>query len=186
VKSKLGSVLLCVIALVTTSWHRPDEANARNATLSLQKTMTIEENERKNEAAIRELVDGFVSAIRVKDINGVMSVFAPEVVSFDLGPPLQHGGGQAFRKRWQELFQSYQSSVDYEVRDLSITAGDDVAFSHSLNRVSGTMKNGQKIDRWLRWTACYRKTNGKWLIAHEQVSVPADVRNGKAMLDLKP
>jgi ketosteroid isomerase-like protein len=48
------------------------------------------------------------------------------------------------------------------------------------------MKNGQKTDRWLRWTACYHKTNGKWLIVHEQVSVPVDVRNGKAMLDLKP
>ena len=58
--------------------------------------------------------------------------------------------------------------------------------ANSLNRLSGTMKNGQKNDRWLRWTACYRKTNGKWLIVHEHVSVPADVRNGKAMLDLKP
>jgi ketosteroid isomerase-like protein len=61
-----------------------------------------------------------------------------------------------------------------------------VAFSHSLNKVGGTMKNGQKSDRWLRWTACYRKTNGKWLIVHEHVSVPADVRSGKAVLDLKP
>jgi ketosteroid isomerase-like protein len=48
------------------------------------------------------------------------------------------------------------------------------------------MKNGRKTDRWLRWTACYRKTNGKWLIVHEQVSVPVDVGNGKAMLDLQP
>jgi uncharacterized protein (TIGR02246 family) len=148
--------------------------------------MTIEENRTKNEAAIRELIDGFVKAIRAKDIDGVISVFAPEIVSFDLGPPLQHGGGETFMKRWQELFESYQNPIHYEVRDLSIAAGDDVAFSHSLNRVSGTMKNGQKTDRWLRWTACYRETNGKWLIVHEQVSVPVDLENGKAMLDLKP
>jgi uncharacterized protein (TIGR02246 family) len=148
--------------------------------------MTIEGNKTKNEAAIRELIDVFVKAIRAKDINGVMSVFAPEVVSFDLGPPLQHGGGETFVKRWQELFESYQNPLDYEVRHLSITADDDVASSHSLNRVSGTMKNGQKSDRWLRWTACYRKTNGKWLIVHEHVSVPVDLGNGKAMLDLKP
>jgi ketosteroid isomerase-like protein len=38
-------------------------------------------------------------------------------------------------KRWQALFESYQNPIDYEVRDLSITAGDDVAFSHSLNRM---------------------------------------------------
>jgi uncharacterized protein (TIGR02246 family) len=185
-KAKLGTVLLCVIASLTAYSLRPDEANARNAALSPQKAMTIEEDKTKNEAAIRELINGFVTAIRVKDINGVMSVFDPEVVSFDLGPPLQHGGGETFRKRWQELFELYESSIDYEVRDLSITAGDDVAFSHSLNRVSGTMKDGRKSDRWLRWTACYRRTNDKWLIVHEHVSVPADVRNGKAMLDLKP
>jgi ketosteroid isomerase-like protein len=89
-------------------------------------------------------------------------------------------------KRWQELFESYPNAIDYEVRDLRITVGGDVAFSHSLNRVSGTLKNGKKSDRWLRWTACYRKTNGRWLIVHEQVSVPVDVRNGKAILDLRP
>lgn len=48
------------------------------------------------------------------------------------------------------------------------------------------MKNDRKIDRWLRWTACYRKTNGKWLIGHEHVSVPADMGSGKAILDLEP
>jgi ketosteroid isomerase-like protein len=132
------------------------------------------------------LIDGFVKAIPAKDIDGVMSVFAPEVISFELGPPLQHGGGATFMKRWIELFESYPGSIDYEVRDLSVTAADDVAFSHSLNRISGMMKNGKKTDRWLRWTACYRKTNGKWLIVHEQVSVPVDLRSGKEVLGLKP
>jgi ketosteroid isomerase-like protein len=93
---------------------------------------------------------------------------------------------QSFVKRWQELFESYQGPIDYKARERSITVGDDIAFSHSLNRVSGTMQNGQKSDRWLRWTACYRKTNGRWLIVHEHVSVPADLRSGKAVLDLKP
>jgi len=68
--------------------------------------MTVKENRARNDAAIRELIDGFVKAIRAKDINGVISVFAPEVVSFDLGPPLQHGGGETFMKRWLELFES--------------------------------------------------------------------------------
>ena len=148
--------------------------------------MSIEEDKTKNEAAIRDLIEGFVKAFRHKDMNGVMSVFAPEVVSFDLGPPLQHGGGETFITRWQELFESYQGLIDYEVHDLSITAGDDVAYSHSLNRAGGTLKNGRKTHRWLRWTACYRKTNGKWLIVHEHVSVPADLKNGKAILDLEP
>jgi uncharacterized protein (TIGR02246 family) len=148
--------------------------------------MTIDNDRTNEEAAVRELVDHFVQAIRAKDIHGVMSVFAPEIVSFDLGPPLQHGGGETFTKRWQELFESYQGAIDYEVHGLKITAADDLAFSHSLNMMSGTLQNGHKTGRWLRWTACYRKKNGRWLIAHEQVSVPVDVRSEKAMLDLKP
>ena len=91
----------------------------------------------------------------------------------------------AFVTHWQEFFGSYQS-LDVEFPDVSITAGDDVAFSHCLHRVKGTLKNGQQTDWWLRWTAGYRKTNGKWLIVHEQVSVPIDLKSGKAMLDLKP
>lgn len=148
--------------------------------------MTIDQCSSEDEAAIRELIGSFVRAIRAKDLDGVMSVFAPEVVSFDLGPPLQHGGGESFRKRWQELFEAYESPIDYEVRDLRVTIGDDVAFSHSLNRVGGTLKNRQKSERWLRWTACYRAANNKWSIVHEQVSVPVDVRSGRAVLDLSP
>jgi uncharacterized protein (TIGR02246 family) len=185
VKSKFG-IWLGIVALVTAPSGRSDAAETRKANPAAQNSMMIEENARKNEAAIRDLIDGFVKAIRAKDINGVMSVFAPEVVSFDLGPPLQHGGGEPFLKRWHELFASYQGPIEYEARDLSVTAGDDVAFSHSLNRIGGTMKDGQKSERWLRWTACYRRSNGRWLIVHEQVSVPVDVRNGKAVLDLKP
>jgi ketosteroid isomerase-like protein len=67
---------------------RPNDANARDATPSPQNPMATRT---KSEAAMRELIDGFVKAIRAKDIDGIMSVFAPEVISFDLGPPLQHG-----------------------------------------------------------------------------------------------
>ena len=142
---------------------------------------------RKNDShAIRQLVDGLVDAIRRKDIDGVMSVFSPDVVSFDLGPPLQHGGGETFMRRWRELFDSYQGPIDYEVRGLRISAGDDVAFSYSLNRISGTMKNREQSERWVRWTAGYRKTNGAWLIVHEQVSVPVDIKSGRAVLNLQP
>jgi SnoaL-like domain len=126
VKFKLGSVFLCIIALVTAYVCRPNDANARDATPSPQNPMATRT---KSKAAIRELIDGFVKAIRAKDIDGVMSVFAPEVISFDLGPPLQHGGGETFKKRGQELFEPFRGPIDYEVRDLSITAGDDVAFS---------------------------------------------------------
>jgi len=66
----------------------------------------------------------------------------------------------------------------------SPSRGDDVAFGHS--RISGTLKNGVKNDVWVRWTGCLRKVDGKWLIAHDQVSVPFDIQSGKALLNLEP
>ena len=147
---------------------------------------TTDKNNSIDEDAIRALIDGFANAIGTRDIDGVMSVFAPEVVSFDFGPPLEHGGGETFVNRWQELLEAYASPISYELRELVVVADDSVAFSHSLNHISGVMMNGKTTDRWLRWTACYRKISGRWLIVHEHVSVPADLATGRALLDLKP
>ena len=148
--------------------------------------MTVEENKKNDEAAIKRVIEGGVNAVRNKDIGGAMSLYAPEVVSFDIVPPLRYLGADAFRNVWEEVFSSFQGPISYEMHDLTITVGDDVAFAHSLNRISGTMNNGQKTDLWLRWTACFRKINGKWLIMHHQNSVPVDLEHGKAVLDLKP
>jgi ketosteroid isomerase-like protein len=114
----------------------------------MTKIPAIEENKTNNESAIRELLDRFAKAFRAKDVNGVMSVFAPEIVSFDILPPLQPVGAETFVKHWQEFFESYQNPIQ----------GDDVAFSHYLHRVKGTMKNGQQTDWWLRWTLVTQKS----------------------------
>jgi len=150
--------------------------------------MTTEQSQPSNEGttAVVSLIDALAMAIRRKDVDAVMSVFSPDVVSFDLGPPLRHGGGSAFEERWRALFDAYQGSIDFEPHDLRISASNDLAFSHSLNRMRGTTKSGVTTDRWSRWTACYRKTNGKWLIVHEQVSVPIDMKSGRALLELTP
>src|SRR5215472_2807790 len=148
--------------------------------------MAVEENKKNDETAIKRGIEGGVNAIRNKDIGGVMSLYAKEVVSFDIVPPLRYVGADAFRNVWEEVFSSFQGPIGYEMHDLTITVGDDVAYSYSLNRISGTMNNGLKTDLWLRWTACWRSINGKWLIVHHQNSVPVDLQHGKAMLDLKP
>ncbi len=148
--------------------------------------MAVEEHKKNDEAEIQRVLEGGVEAIRDKNIEGVMSLYAQEVVSFDIVPPLRYIGADAFRKVWEEVFFVYQGPIDYEMHDLHITVGDDVAFTHSLNRISGTMITGQKTDLWLRWTACFRKIKGTWLIVHHQNSVPVDLQTGRAVLSLKP
>jgi len=138
------------------------------------------------EADIRRRIDELVEAVQAADLERVMSVYAPDLVTFDIVPPLQKVGAEGKRKNWMDVFATYQRPLDYEIRDLSITVGDEVAFGYSLNRISGALKNGSKVEQWLRWTACFQKLDGSWLIVHDHVSVPTDFGTGKALLDLRP
>jgi ketosteroid isomerase-like protein len=141
-----------------------------------------------DEAEIRQLLDRWAKAFRAKDLNGIMSIYAPgeALVAYDIVPPLQYTGFEAYKKDYQEFLDQFQGAPDVEYRDLSITAGNTVAFSRGLERMSGTLKNGQKFDAWVRFTECYRRINGHWLAIHDHISVPVDLDSGEAVLNLKP
>ena len=144
------------------------------------------ENKAIDEVLIRGLIEDKIKAVRAKDIDGATSNYAPDVLSFDVVNPLQNIGLDAIRKRLKEWLSSFQGSIDFDIRDLSITAGDGVAFCHSLNHVSATKMDGGELDMWWRETACYRKIDDRWIITHQHSSVPFDMKTGKAALDLKP
>jgi ketosteroid isomerase-like protein len=148
--------------------------------------MTTENSRADDEAQIRELIEERVRAIRAKDVDALMSNHAPEVVMFDALDPLRYVGSDVVRERAGQWLSWYQGPVGYEVRDLSVTAGDEAAFCHYLYRVSGTMTNGSEVDMWVRSTVCFRKTGGAWVVAHEHTSVPFDAESGKASVNLKP
>ena len=139
-----------------------------------------------DEADIRRRIDTLADAIRAMDIERVMPIYAPNIVSFDVEPPLQHVGAQAKRRNWLNVFSIYQRPLGYEIRDLELTVGDDVAFGHAFVRISGALKNGSMTEHWLRSTTCFRKIAGDWLIVHDQVSAPLDLKSGKALLNLEP
>src|SRR5713101_10042032 len=100
--------------------------------------MTIENDNANDEALIRSLIDDRVKAVRAKDIDAALSNIWPDIRSFDVVNPLQYVGSDALRKRAEEWFSSFQGPIGFEICDLSITAGDDVAFCHGLNHVNAT------------------------------------------------
>jgi len=142
----------------------------------------------KNEAEIRALYDRWAKAFEARDIEGIMSVYAPgdAVIAYDVVPPLQYKGKDAYRKDYLEFLAQYGGAIHVEYRDMRILSSGDVGFIHALERFTGKLKNGQQTDLWLRATSGVRKINGKWLIVHDHVSVPIDFESGKALLDLKP
>lgn len=140
----------------------------------------------QDEAAIRGQVDRLVEGLHEKDLDQLTRLYAPDVVSFDVEPPLQHVGVAAKLRNWERVFAAFQE-VRYELRDLTFTVGDDVAYGHGFGRISGTLANGTVTDgMWVRATMCLRKVDGGWLIAHDQVSVPLDISTGKGVTDLEP
>jgi len=146
-----------------------------------------EKNRAIDEAQIQQLIDGWAKALRAKDVDGVMSNCAPDILWFNLAPPLQYLGADVYKKNREEWFATWQGSIGYEIRDLCITVGDGVAFGHGLNRIHGTRTNGGHTDVWVRQTLGFRKIGGKWLITHEHESVPFYMDGSyKAAVDLKP
>ncbi|MEV8441864.1 nuclear transport factor 2 family protein [Actinosynnema sp. NPDC051121] len=140
----------------------------------------------QDEATIRRHIDQLVEGIQGKDLDGLSRLYATDIVSFDVQSPLQHVGIDAKLKNWAPVFTSFET-VTYEVRDLSLTVGTDVAFGHAFARLGGTFKDGTATSgMWVRVTHCLRKIDGRWLIVHDQVSVPLDIPTGTAAVDLEP
>ena len=149
--------------------------------------MQTETSEMRDGAEIHDLIDDWVKAVRAKDINRIMPHYAPGVLSFDLAPPLAYEGREACRKNWEDWFSTFQGPIAYEIHNLSIASAGSLAFSHSLNRITGKRTSGEETDVWVRATVGYRKTSGKWMITHEHVSVPFYMDGSyRAAVDLKP
>src|ERR1700740_233978 len=99
-------------------------------------------------ADIRALEDRFVAAFKAKDVDAIMKVYAPDqtIVVFDVVPPRQYVGAAAYRKDWQDFFNSFDGPITVELTDLDGVADRNLAYSHSIQRVGGTDKHGKKLD----------------------------------------
>lgn len=139
-------------------------------------------------ADIRALEERFVAAFKAKDPDAIMKVYAPgqTLLVFDVVPPRQYVGAAAYRKDWQTLFDSLDGPITVELTDLDIITDRNLAYSHSIQHVAGTDKQGKKLDLTVRVTDVYKKAQGRWLIIHEHVSVPVDFDTGKPDLSSKP
>lgn len=139
----------------------------------------------ENEDQIRAAIDARADAIRNKNVQDVLNQFAEESVRFFLATPLQ--ATVPLKEDLENWFATWRGPIGYEIRNLQITASDDVAFCHSLSRYSGTKTDGEEPDVWFRDTLCFRKLNGRWLITHAHESVPFYMDGSyKAAIDLKP
>jgi ketosteroid isomerase-like protein len=68
---------------------------------------------------------------------------APDLVSYDLAPPLARAGAAALDQSHPNAwFTTWDGPIRYEHKDVSITVGGGVAFMHGFLRIGGTKTDG--------------------------------------------
>lgn len=111
-------------------------------------------------------------AIRDKDLDSLMTHYAPDVVAYDVMPPIAVLSAADYRKNLEKWFASMLGPIDYEMSGLRVSMSDSHAFCHFVSHIQATRTDGEKLDCWVRVTTCFQKANGQWLVGHEHVSMP--------------
>jgi uncharacterized protein (TIGR02246 family) len=135
--------------------------------------MTDKHNVSADEGAVRDLIEAWADAVRRKDYDGILRSHAADFVLFDVPPPFKSVGLDAYRKTWDVFFSWSSDPVRFEIQEMDVTAGADVAFAFATMRCEGQESDGKPEALDFRLTIALRKIDGRWMIAHEHHSVPA-------------
>jgi uncharacterized protein (TIGR02246 family) len=133
----------------------------------------MKQDEGEDEKAIRNLVECWAVAVRRRDIGGILKDHSSDIVMFDVPPPFQSKGIENYKKTWDVFFSWSNDPVTFDITELSITAGTDVAFAVATMRCAGRGADRQAESLDFRLTICLRKIDSRWTIMHEHHSVPA-------------
>jgi len=134
--------------------------------------MTASESQ---EAVIRRLIEGWARAVRARDIKAVVADHVDDMVMFDVPPPVELRGIDAYRDSWPAFFEWLEGeSGTFEIVRLDVTAGETVAFATALLRCGTRASLANDNTARLRLTIGLQKIDGAWKIAHEHHSFPAE------------
>jgi len=124
------------------------------------------------EAVLRARMQQLAQAINDKDLDGLLAFYAPDVVAFELRPPLDARGVTVYRENFEHWFSEFEGPLGFELHNLRVVPGDVAAFCHYLALVTGGRSNGRLSSYWVRGTTCFERRDGEWLVTHEHVSMP--------------
>ncbi|HZB18557.1 MAG TPA: SgcJ/EcaC family oxidoreductase [Blastococcus sp.] len=122
---------------------------------------------------IRELVERWARAVHAGDLDGVLADHAADIVMFDVPPPDDGVRGiDAYRDCWPPFFEWQRQGAVFDLVELDVVAGADVAYAHALLRCGTPEELAKEPDRRLRLTLGLRREAGRWVVAHEHHSFP--------------
>jgi uncharacterized protein (TIGR02246 family) len=120
---------------------------------------------------IRTLIECWAAAVHAGDMDGVLAGHAGDIVMFDVPPPHDGVRGiEAYRRTWPPFFAWQAQGAVFEIVELDVTAGEDVAYAHALLRCDSPEGLAAEPERRLRLTLGLRRESGRWVVAHEHHS----------------
>ena len=127
-----------------------------------------------DEQIIDDLITRWANAVHTEDLDTVLADHDPDIVMFDVPPPHDGLRGiQAYRDAWPPFFEWQRQGAQFEIVELDVTAGDDVAFAHALLRCGMPAELEANPENRLRLTVGLRKRDGRWVVTHEHHSFPS-------------
>jgi uncharacterized protein (TIGR02246 family) len=127
-----------------------------------------------DEQQIRDLIERWVDGVQQQDLDVVLKAHSPDIVMYDVPPPQQGDRGIAeYRDSWPQFFDYLRQGAIFELVELAVTAGENVAFAYGLLRCGMPEDFVTQPDNRLRLTIGLRKLDGQWMVAHEHHSYTA-------------
>jgi len=128
-----------------------------------------------DEAQVRNLIERWAKAAHAADMDNVLVDHADDIVMFDVPPPRQGVRGiEAYRESWPPFFKWQKEGAVFDIVELNVITGDDVAFAYALLRCGTKEELEKDPDNRLRLTIGLRKEKGRWIVAHEHHSFPQE------------
>jgi uncharacterized protein (TIGR02246 family) len=126
-----------------------------------------------DETDIRALIERWAAAVHGGDLDTVLADHADDIVMFDVPPP-DNGvrGIAAYRSTWPPFFEWQAKGASFELVELDVVAGSDVAFAYALLRCGMPEEFEKDPDNRLRLTLGLRKDGESWVVVHEHHSFP--------------
>jgi uncharacterized protein (TIGR02246 family) len=122
---------------------------------------------------IRQIIESWAKAVRSKDIKGILANHADDIVMYDVPPPFKSAGIEAYRQTWETFFNGTEPGV-FDIKQLEIIAGGDVAFCYAEMKCSNKNDSGNFEDLDFRLTIGLKKIGSEWTILHEHHSIPSE------------
>jgi uncharacterized protein (TIGR02246 family) len=137
------------------------------------------------DSAIKQVLDGYASAVRAKDVESFVSLYTEDVRVFDMWERWAYEGLSAWRNMAEEWFGSLgDEQVAVEFEEVQTVVGEDMAITDTFVTYKGLAADGTELramSNRLTW-ALQKTADDGWKVVHQHSSAPAAFETGKVQL----